>query len=64
MSNKTNSEILDQLLFGITLMMNLQEFDERWLNNEILDVQTGAFLSAFRAKVATGRIIFYGRRAS
>ena len=55
MSHKTNSEILDQLLYGhnlddessITLM-------RRWLNDEILDVQTGAFLSALRAKGATG----------
>ena len=52
---KTNSEILNQLLCGndldaktsITLM-------KRWLNDEILEVQTGALLSAFRAKGATG----------
>ena len=55
MSNKSNSVILDQLLYkqnlddetSTTLM-------KRWLNDEILDVQTGAFLSAFRAKGATG----------
>ena len=54
MSNKSNSVILDQLLYkqnlddetSTTLM-------KRWLNDEILDVQTGAFLSAFRAKGAT-----------
>ena len=47
---KTNSEILNQLLNG-------QDLDEetsnilmkRWLNDEILEVQTGAFLSALRA---------------
>ena len=52
---KTNSEILNQLLCGndldaktsITLM-------KRWLNDEILEVQTGALLSSFRAKGATG----------
>ena len=49
--NKTNSEILDQLLYG----QNLDEktstlLMKRWLNDEILDVQTGAFLGAFRAK--------------
>ena len=53
--NKTNSEILDQLLYG----QNLDEetsrsLMSRWLNDEILDVQTGGFLSAFRAKGATG----------
>ena len=53
--NKTNSEILDQLLYG----QNLDEetsrsLMSRWLNDEILDVQTGGFLSALRAKGATG----------
>ena len=54
-SNLSNSEILNTLLQG----KNLDEFTakslmERWLNNEILDVQTGAFLSALRAKGCTG----------
>tara|TARA_B100001989_G_C24517205_1_gene453844 strand:+ start:367 stop:1419 length:1053 start_codon:yes stop_codon:yes gene_type:complete len=54
-SNLSNSEILNELLQG----KNLDEFTakslmERWLNNEILDVQTGAFLSALRAKGCTG----------
>ena len=45
--NKTNSEILHQLLQG----QNLDEVTarilmKRWLNDEILDVQTGAFLTA------------------
>ena len=53
--NKTNPEILDQLLDG----KNLDEktsivLMQRWLNDEILEVQTGAFLSALRAKGATG----------
>ncbi len=53
--NKSNSEILDQLL----LKQNLDDetsrtLMQRWLNDEILDVQTGAFLSAIRAKGATG----------
>ena len=55
MSNKTNSEILDQLLLGHNLdHQTSRALMIRWLNNEILDVQTGAFLSAFRAKGATG----------
>ncbi len=53
--NKTNTEILEQLLYG----QNLDDETSRslmisWLNDEILDVQTGAFLSAFRSKGATG----------
>ncbi|ABM72242.1 putative Anthranilate synthase component II [Prochlorococcus marinus str. MIT 9515] len=55
MSNKKNSEILDQLLFGHNLDDETSRvLMKRWLNNEILDVQTGAFLSALRAKGATG----------
>ena len=55
MSNKTNSEILDQLLFGHNLDDKTSRvLMKRWLNDEILDVQTGAFLSALRAKGATG----------
>ena len=55
MSNKTNSEILDQLLLGHNLdHQTSRALMIRWLNNEILDVQTGAFLSAFRAKGTTG----------
>ncbi len=53
--NKTNSEILNQLLQG----QNLDDYTarvlmKRWLNDEILDVQTGAFLAALRAKGSTG----------
>ena len=53
--NKTNSEILDQLLNGQNLDEETSKvLMKRWLNNEILDVQTGAFLSALRAKRVTG----------
>ncbi len=55
MSDKTNPEILDQLLLGHDLDDEISRaLMLRWLNNEILDVQTGAFLSALRAKGATG----------
>jgi len=54
-SNLSNPEILNLLLEG----KNLDEFTsrslmQRWLNDEISDVQTGAFLSALRAKGCTG----------
>ena len=54
-THKTNSEILDQLLYGQNLDAETSSaLMERWLNDEILDVQTGAFLSALRAKGTTG----------
>tara|TARA_B100000242_G_C42983640_1_gene456536 strand:- start:56 stop:1087 length:1032 start_codon:yes stop_codon:yes gene_type:complete len=51
----SNPEILNILLSG----ENLDELTSsllmrRWLNNEISDVQTGAFLSALRAKGCSG----------
>ena len=54
-SNLSNPEILNILLEG----GNLEDFTsrtlmQRWLNDEISDVQTGAFLSALRAKGCTG----------
>ncbi len=54
-SNLLNSEILNILLEK----KNLDEFTsrllmQRWLNDEISDVQTGAFLSALRAKGCSG----------
>ena len=54
-SNLSNAEILNILLEG----RNLDDFMarslmQRWLNDEISDVQTGAFLSALRAKGSTG----------
>ena len=52
---KTNSEILNQLLNGQDLDAETSNtLMKRWLNDEILDVQTGAFLSALRSKGATG----------
>ena len=55
MSYKTNPEILEQLLVGSDLDDETSRvLMKRWLNNEILDVQTGAFLSALRAKGANG----------
>ena len=52
---KTNSEILEELLSGQNLdSQTSSNLMKRWLNNEILDVQTGAFLSALRSKGATG----------
>ena len=53
--NTTNSEILDQLLYGQNLdNVTSRLLMNRWLNDEISDVQTGAFLSALRYKGATG----------
>ena len=54
-SNLSHPEILNILLEG----GNLEDFTsrtlmQRWLNDEISDVQTGAFLSALRAKGCTG----------
>ena len=54
-SNLSNPEILNILLEG----KDLDDFSarflmKRWLNDEISDVQTGAFLSALRAKGCTG----------
>ena len=55
-TNKPNSEILDQLLCGQNLDDETSSMlMKRWLNDELLDVQTGAFLSAFRAKSPTGK---------
>ena len=51
---KTNSEILNQLLNGQDLDAETSNaLMKRWLNDEILEVQTGAFLSALRSKGAT-----------
>ena len=55
MTNKTNPEILELLLRGNNLdEKTSRDLMKRWINHEILDVQTGAFLSAFRAKGVTG----------
>ena len=54
-SNLTNAEILNILIEGRDLDDFLaRSLMKRWLNDEISDVQTGAFLSALRAKGCTG----------
>jgi len=53
--NSTNAEILNTLLEGGNLdEITSSSLMKRWLNDEISDVQTGAFLSALRAKGCTG----------
>ena len=56
MSSKlTNAEILNTLLNGVNLDDSTSRLlMQKWLNNEISDVETGAFLSAFRAKGSSG----------
>ena len=56
MSSKlSNPEILNILLGGKNLDDSTSRLlMQRWLNDEISDVQTGAFLSALRAKGSTG----------
>ena len=54
-SNLSNSEILNLLLEGVNLDNHIsRSLMQRWLNDEISEVQTGAFLSALRAKGCTG----------
>ena len=54
-SNLSNTEILNIILEGGDLDdLTSRSLMQRWLNNEISDVQTGAFLSALRAKGCTG----------
>ena len=54
-SSLSNAEILNNLLEGSNLdEKNSRSLMQRWLNDEISDVQTGAFLSALRAKGSTG----------
>ncbi len=51
----SNVEILNSLLDGRNLDdLTSRLLMKRWLNDEISDVQTGAFLSALRAKGCTG----------
>jgi len=53
--NISNAEILNILLEGGNLdELTSRLLMQRWLNDEISDVQTGAFLSALRAKGCTG----------
>ena len=54
-SNLSNPEILNILLEGENLDRSTSRLlMQRWLNEEISDVQTGAFLSALRAKGCSG----------
>ena len=54
-STLSNAEILNILLDGKNLDdLISRSLMQRWLNDEISDVQTGAFLSALRAKGCTG----------
>ena len=54
-SNLSNIEILNNLLEGKNLdNLTSSTLMKRWLSDEISDVQTGAFLSALRAKGCTG----------
>ena len=54
-STLSNVEILNKLLEGSNLDdLNARSLMKRWLNDEISDVQTGAFLSALRSKGCTG----------
>ena len=54
-SNLSNAEILNTILEGRNLDdLTSRSLMQRWLNNQISDVETGAFLSALRAKGCTG----------
>ena len=54
-SNLSNVEILNILLEGTNLDgLIARSLMQKWLNDEISDVQTGAFLGALRAKGCTG----------
>ena len=53
--NQTNPQILNKLLQGENLdASTASTLMKRWLKEEMLDVETGAFLSALRAKGCTG----------
>ncbi len=53
--NLSNAEILNNLLEGRDLdALTSRSLMQRWLHGEISDVETGAFLSALRAKSCTG----------
>ena len=49
-SNLSNPEILNILLEGSSLDDRMESLMQRWLNDEISDVQTGAFLGALRLR--------------
>jgi len=51
----SNAEILNNILEGKNLDdLTSRSLMQRWLNNQVTDVETGAFLSALRAKGCTG----------
>ena len=51
----SNAEILNTLIEGRDLDdFTSRSLMKRWLNDEISDVETGAFLAALRAKGSTG----------
>ena len=53
--HQPNSEILNRLLNGHNLdNSTARSLMKRWLNDELKEVETGAFLSALRAKGTTG----------
>jgi len=53
--NLSNAEILNNLLEGRDLdELTSRSLMQGWRNDEISDVETGAFLSALRAKSSTG----------
>ena len=53
-SNLSNAEILNNLLDGKDLDdLTSRSLMQRWLNDQISDVETGAFLSALIAKSCT-----------
>ena len=53
--NLSNPEILNILIEGKNLDESIaRSLMKRWLNDEVSDVQTGAFLSALRSKGSTG----------
>ena len=60
-SNLTNSEILNNLLEGKNLdELNARSLMQRWLNDEISDVQTGAFweLSELKAVLVLNYLLW------
>ena len=57
--NLSNAEILNIILEGRNLDdLTSRSLMKKWLNDELSDVQTGAFLSALRAKGSTGIELF------
>ena len=59
-SNLSNVEILNNLLDGKNLdSLNARSLMQRWLNDQISHVQTGAFLTALRSKGCTGNELYF-----